>query len=80
MHLVEMLIADGNLVAVKLWQEGAYRRVYEGIQPTGIKVKMPAQVILFISKGKVKEFWAVVDYLSFYQKLGLELRAKDVKM
>ncbi len=40
---------------------------------------MPAQVILVISEGKVKEFWAVEDYLSFFQKLGLELKAKEIK-
>jgi len=78
-HTVEMLIADGDLVSVKLFQEGTHKGIYEGIQPTDIKVTMPAHAILVISEGKVKEFWVVEDYLGFYQKLGMELMPKEVK-
>lgn len=78
-HTVELLIADGDLVSVKLFQEGTHTGVYEGILPTDTKVTMPAQAILVIADGKVREFWAVEDYLSFYQKLGMELRPKQVK-
>ena len=78
-HKVEMLIADGDLVSVRLLQQGTQTGVYESIQPTNIEVTMPAQVILVISDGKVKEFWAVEDYLSFYQKLGMELKPKEAK-
>ena len=78
-HAVEMLIAEGDLVSVKLFQEGTHKGIYEGIQPTDIKVAMPAQVILVISDGKVEKFWAVEDYLNFYQKLGMELKPKEAK-
>ena len=73
-HKIELVIAEGDLVSVKLLQQGTQTGVFEGIQPTNIKVTMPAQVILVISNGKAKEFWAVEDYLSFYQSLGLELK------
>jgi predicted ester cyclase len=78
-HAVEMMIAEGDKVSVKLFQQGTHKGVYEGIQPTDIKVTMPAQVVLVVSDGKVKEFWAVEDYLSFYQQLGFELKPKEVK-
>ena len=76
-HKVEMLIADGDLVSVRLSQQGIQTGVYESIPPTNIEVTMPAQVILVIADGKVKEFWAVEDYLSFYQRLGMELKPKE---
>jgi len=78
-HKIEMLIADRDLVSVRLLQQGTQTGVYESIQPTNIEVTMPAQVILVISDGKVKEFWGVEDYLSFYQKLGMELKPIQAK-
>ena len=76
-HTIEELVAEGNKVAIKIMQTGTHKGEYEGIAPTDKSVTMPAQVFLFISDGKVKEFWAVEDYLSFFQQLGMELKPKE---
>lgn len=75
-HAIEDMVAEGDKVAVRLAQNGTHKAPYEGILPTGKKVLMPAQVLLVLVNGKVKEFWAIENYLDFYQQLGLELRPK----
>jgi len=40
---------------------------------------MPAQCLLVVLNGKVKEFWVVEDYLGFYQQLGMELKPIEAK-
>ena len=75
-HKIETLVAEGDKVAVKLFQNGTHRAAYEGIPPTGKVVTMPAQCLFVIANGKVKEFWAVENYLDFYQQLGMDLRPK----
>ncbi len=78
-HTIEDLVAEGDKVAVKIMQTGTHKREYEGIPPTDKSVTMPAQAFLVISGGKVKEFWAMEDYLSFFQQLGMELKPKEGK-
>ena len=73
-HKIETLVAEGDKVAVKLIQNGTHKAEYEGIPPTGKEVTMPAQCLFVIANGTVKEFWAIEDYLDFYQQLGMELR------
>ncbi len=73
-HKIETLVAEGDNVAVRLNQNGTHKAEYEGIPPTGKEVTVPAQCLFVIADGKVKEFWAVENYLDFYQQLGMELR------
>ena len=78
-HAIEDMVAEGDKVAVRLAQNGTHKAPYEGILPTGKKVLMPAQVLLVLEYGKVKEFWAIENYLDFYQQLGMELRPVAAK-
>ena len=78
-HQIETLVAEGGNVAVKLIQNGTHKAEYEGIPPTGKVVTMPAQCLFVIVNGKVKEFWAIENYLDFYQQLGMELKPKESK-
>lgn len=78
-HKIETLVAEGDIVAVKLIQNGTQKADIEGIPPTDQDVTMPAQCLFVIANGKVKEFWAIENYLDFYQQLGMELRPKEPK-
>jgi steroid delta-isomerase-like uncharacterized protein len=73
-HQIEALVAEGDNVAVKLIQNGTHKAEYEGIPPTGKVITMPAQCLFVIANGKVRKFWAVENYLDFYQQLGMELK------
>jgi steroid delta-isomerase-like uncharacterized protein len=78
-HKIETLVAEGDNVAVKLIQNGTHKAEYEGIPPTGKVITMPAQCLFVIANGKVREFWAIENYLDFYQQLGMELRPVEAK-
>jgi steroid delta-isomerase-like uncharacterized protein len=75
-HRIEAFVAEGDNVAVRLIQNGTHTAEYEGIPPTGKVITMPAQCLFVIADGKVREFWAVENYLDFYQQLGMELKPK----
>ena len=78
-HTIEEIIAEGDKVAVKLIQNGTHKAEYEGIPATDKEVTMPAQCLLVIVNGKIKEFWAIENYLDFYQQLGMELKPKEAE-
>jgi predicted ester cyclase len=78
-HTIKDMIAEGDKVAVRLNQNGTHKVEYEGIPATDKEVVMPAQCLLVIINGKVKEFWAIENYLDFFQQLGMELKPKEAK-
>jgi len=78
-HTIEDIAAEGDKVAVRLSQKGTHKAEYDGIPATDKTVTLPAQCLLVIVNGKVKEFWAIENYLDFYQQLGMELKPKEAK-
>jgi predicted ester cyclase len=78
-HKIEDVVAEGDKVAVRLAQTGIHKAPYEGIAPTEKTVVMPALVMITLENGRVKEFWAVENYLDFYQQLGMELKPKEAE-
>ncbi len=76
-HVIEDVIADADKVAVKLTQNGTHKAEYEGIPATGIKATLPAMHLITIVDGKIKEWFAVEDYLGLYMQLGMELKPKE---
>jgi predicted ester cyclase len=75
--VIEDVIADGDKVAVKLTQNGTHKAEYEGIPATGVKATLPAMHLITIVDGKIKEWFAVEDYLGLYMQLGMELKPKE---
>jgi predicted ester cyclase len=73
-HVIEVLVAEGDIVAVKVTGQGTQKAQYEGIAPTGKRVTQSAMHLLTIFNGKVKELWALEDNLGFMQQLGMELK------
>jgi steroid delta-isomerase-like uncharacterized protein len=78
-HVIEDTIAEGDEVAVKLTQYGTHRAEYEGIPATGNKVTMSALHFMTIANGKIKDWYAVEDYLGLNMQLGMVLRPKEAK-
>ena len=76
-HVIENVLADGDMVVVKLNQNGTHEAEYEGIPATGIKATLPAMHLFTVMNGKVVSWFAVEDYLGFYMQLGMELTSKD---
>ena len=78
-HVIEEVIADGDKVAVKLTQNGTHKAEYEGIPATGVKATLPAMHLITIVGGKIKELFAIEDYIGLYMQLGMELKPKEEK-
>jgi len=76
-HVIEDVIADGDRVVVKLTQMGTHEAEYEGIPATGAKATVLAVHLIKIVDGKVKEWFAIEDYLGLYIQLGMELKPKE---
>jgi steroid delta-isomerase-like uncharacterized protein len=73
-HKLENIVAEDDIVMVKLNQNGTHKAEYDGIPATDKKVTMPGVYFFVISSGKVKKFWAIEDFLGFMQQLGMELK------
>jgi predicted ester cyclase len=78
-HNIEVMIAEGDKVAVKLIQKGTHKAQYEGISATGKIMTNPALSIMTIVEGQVKDWWVIEDNLGFMQQLGMELRPANNK-
>jgi predicted ester cyclase len=75
-HKIEIMVAEGDKVAVKLTQYGTHKNQYKGIEPTGKYVMVSATQIMRIVNGKVQEWWALEDNLGLMTQLGMELKPK----
>ncbi len=79
-HVIEGVIADGDKVAVKLTQNRTHKAEYEGIPATGIKATLPTIHLITIVDGKIKEWFAVDDYIAlYYMQLGIKLKRKEAE-
>ena len=79
-HVIEDVIADGDKVAVKLTQNGTHKAEYEGIPATGVKATLPSLHLITIVDGKIKEWFAVEDYIGlYYMQLGIKLKPKEAE-
>lgn len=68
--ILEDIIAEGNLVCVRLQETGTHLGEYRGLSPTGNKVSYTVVAIWRIIGGKIVEGWIVYDQLNFLQQLG----------
>jgi len=78
-HVIENVIAEGDMVAVKLTQNGTHKAEYEGIPATDVKATQPAMHFITIVGGKIKGWAAIEDYLGLYMQLGMELKPKEAE-
>ena len=77
-HLIDEIIIQGDKIAIRVTQSGTHQGEYEGIPATLKKVTMAAMAVVTIEHGKVKEWWAVEDYLGLFTQLGMELKPKQL--
>ena len=64
-------IAEGDTVATRKTFSGTHRDVFMGIPATGKEVTFDLIDIFTVADGKISEHWAVGDFLSLMQQLGV---------
>lgn len=70
-HTVEDQVAEGDKVVSRLTVEGTHQGPFQGMAPTGKRVKFTDIMISRLEDGKIKEVWAQFDALGLLQQLGL---------
>ena len=75
-HTVEDLIAEGDKVVVRATDQGTHRGDFQGVAPTGKRVRFGIIAIYRILNGKIVEAWEEGDFMGLIQQLGAELPAQ----
>jgi len=70
-HTVDVLLAEGDMVAGKVTGYGTHEGELLGIPRTGKKIQMTGIVIWRIKNGKIVEHWGQNDTLGLLQQLGV---------
>jgi len=65
------VIAEGDIVAMRLTEHGTHDGEFMGIQPTGKEYEIQTMAFLRLEDGKVAEWWIQPDTLGVVQQLGV---------
>lgn len=69
---VEEIIAEGDLVAMRVTLRGTHEGAFLGADPTGRKFEVENAVFTRLDDGMVVERWVQPDTLGVLQQLGIE--------
>ncbi len=72
-HSIEVMIAEGDLVAARINYGGTHQGDFRGVAPTGKPVDYNGMFMLKVVDGIVTEAWSIDDNLSLMSQLGMEL-------
>jgi steroid delta-isomerase-like uncharacterized protein len=67
---IEQMVAEADLVAVRLVLTGTHRGEFRGIPPTGQEIAMQEMVLWRVVDGKLHTLWALADALGLRIQLG----------
>ncbi len=68
---IEHMVAEGDMVAVSYTIRGTFKGKFGDIAPTGKQMSIPCIVLARFENGKQVEAWVYIDWLTFYQQLGV---------
>lgn len=68
---VENIVAEGDLVAVRITSRGTHTGELGGIEPTGAEIEVQQMFFARIEDGVIAERWFLPDNLSLLQQLGV---------
>lgn len=69
---VEDVVAEGDLVAMRVTVRGTHEGEFMGIEPTGNSFEGQNMVFTRVEDGKITERWLQPDMLGMLQQLGVE--------
>ena len=61
--------ATGDTIVVRVTGQGTHRGEFQGIAPTGQRVKVPGLVIYHVANGKIVDHMSQADTLGLVEKL-----------
>ena len=78
-HVIDLIIGEGDKVAIMTTTHGSHNGEFMGIPPSGVGVEFSQVIIWRITDGKIAEAWEVVDMLGLMQQLGMELKPNEAE-
>jgi predicted ester cyclase len=75
-HGIEEMIAEGDLVAVRVKYGGTHQGEFLGVAPTGRQVDYAGMFFVKVADGVLTEVWFVDDDLNLLSQLGMEVVPK----
>jgi len=76
-HTIETELAEGELIGCVATVRGTHRGPYMGMAPTGKPVSFMLLLIDRIVDGTIVEHWAIPDFLSLFQQLGVTISSPE---
>jgi predicted ester cyclase len=70
-HTIEDIVADDDLVAVRLLLRGTHRAPFMGLAATNRSIAVFNNAILRVADGRVTELRAVFDQMTMMKQLGV---------
>lgn len=67
---IEAIIAEGDIVCVRLKETATHKGDYRGLAPTGRNVSYLVAAFWRLAKGSIAEGWVTYDQLDFLKQLG----------
>ena len=68
---IEQMITEGDRVVAHFLARGTHLGAWHSIPPTGKEISIQMMVVYRIANGQITEDWVLVDFLGFFQQLGL---------
>lgn len=67
---IEAIIAEGDIVGVRLKETATHKGEYRGLAPTGRTVSYSVTAFWRLAEGNIAEGWVTYDQLDFLKQLG----------
>lgn len=68
---IDMLVAEGDRVAIRYTTTGTHEGEFLGLDPTGKAVEVTSMAIVRIEGEEIIEWWNQPDRFEFFRQLGL---------
>lgn len=68
---IDMLLAEGDKVAVRYTTTGTHEGEFLGIEPTGEEVEVTSMAVIRVEDGQLAEWWNHPDRFGLFQQLGV---------
>ena len=79
-HTIETELVEGELIGCVASLSGTHRGSFMGIAPTGRPVRFMLLLIDRIVDDKIVQHWAIPDFLSLFQQLGVNMSPRPASV
>lgn len=73
----QLIVADGEYVAVHATGRGTHRGIFQGVPPTGRSWTASCSALYRVADGRIADFWINWDLLAILEQLGAVRRPPD---